>query len=311
MSTDVTSSTGIVPAPGDLATMAPSLRHEFDYPGKTGIFQVYSVNGHPLVTTATYKLVIAKSPSGQLGLAMLAATAENNSAVDRQARVLKTVQTIASVEDASAKSREMTPPFYGAMVPVVLETFTTEEGRLGVFMGYHEVISSYKQLIPLSVATATQRVDLKSAAWMMGKLLKLLGFVHALDFTIGFIDGSNIFIETAQHGVFVLDFTNANEEPTEAEQQQEVMAGIRAIWMAAGGTETADPPHDSGIMTAEQHAQFVSFMRELMAGKTEANQAHDEAYVMYNSIWPPKPKTDEWGHAPAVRDFHLYVTYPR
>lgn len=301
--------TAIVPV--ESTAIESALKHEFDYGGEKGTYEVFSISGKSLAETDAYKLVVAKNPAGQLALAMLATTADKNEAVDRQARVLTTLQSIADEIDNESEAAGDVPPHYGAFFPMALETFRTpDDERLGVFLGYSPAISTYKQLVPLSVATAESRVDLKTSAWILGKLMKLLDYVHNCGFTIGFVDGSNVLLETALHGVFVLDWTDADEDATVDSQLAEVAKAAKLVWTAAGGTDEADPPYDESVMTKDQHGQFIEFLNSLMEGTINARTAYEQAYPLYDTIWPKEDKSDEYGTV-NKRPFHNWVVYPR
>jgi hypothetical protein len=282
--------------------------HEFDYEGEKGTYNVFSIGGEPLVETEYYRLVIAQNPSGQLGVAMVATSVDNNPFVDRHVRMVNTLQTSAALLDTEAQAKDKKPLNYGALFPTALETFTSDDGRLGVFLGYHPVIKTYKQLVPMCIALENKRVDLKSAAWILGKGLKLLDFLHYMDFTLGFVHESNLFLETTEHGVFALDLTTANEDATNADKLAEVGELAKVVWSATGGTDTDAPPYDESIMTPDEHAQFVGFLKALKDGSLTAREAHTAAYIMYDQIWPKQPGGSTGG---LKRDWHEWVTYPR
>lgn len=296
----------IVPMTAKALVLTDHLREEFSYEAKGGRYIVYSIDGELLAKTDYYNLAVAKNVRGQLGLVMIANWPESNSVVDRHRRILETLQ---SLGDEINSDTEGFKPNYGAFVPRILDVIESEDKRLGVFMGYHESIESYKQLVPLSVALATVRVDMKTAAWILGKLLKLIDFVHACDFTVGLVDASNVFIETDKHGVFMMDFTAASEEPEDSEMRVEVMRVAELIWWAIGGTDSGLPPHDSAVMTKDQHAEFAVMLKRLMTGSMMAHEAHTLAYTLFDAIWPKTPMSEAPGGM--KRDFHPYTTYPR
>lgn len=296
----------VVPMTTTALVSTDHLKEEFTYEAKGGRYTVYSVDGELLAKTDHYNLAVAKNARGQLGLVMIALRPESNPVVNRHRRILETLQTMA---DEINKETVGFKPNYGAFVPRILDVIDSEDGRHGVFMGYHESIGSYKQLVPLSVALATVRVDMKTAAWMLGKLLKLADFVHSCGFTVGLVDASNVFIETQQHGVLVMDFTDASEEAEDSEMLLEVMHFAEIIWWAVGGSATEEPHYDASIMTRDQHAKFTTLLKRLMTGGVAAHEAHTLAYALFDEIWPKTPMAE----APdgMKRDFHPYTTYPR
>lgn len=303
----------IVPVTGteDLEKMA-------EYEGTTGTYEIYGVKTEdgigPLVETEIWRLFVAKNPSGQIGLMKVNCPDEDGSnyiALEREVRILRTLQTIASQVDAETEGPNK--PFHGANLPVVLETIEPEDGKLVVFLGYHPTITTYRQLVPVSVALTDVRVDMQTGTWMFGKLLKTLSFIHNLGFTVGLLDATNTLIEKDVHGVLILDLTSASENPTEAEKLAEVAAAAGIVWNAVGGTGETEPPHDKEVMSSAAHAEFVSHLRRMMDAKTDgASAEHTMIYTpdvgLADRTWPKVPISDGSG---MKRPFHPFSTYPR
>jgi len=264
-------------------------------------------DGSPLVQTEMYKLFVTRLPSGQFGLLKMAKDAEKNDILKAEESLLERLQEIADqIDEESLK-----PLNYGAMFPKAIESFETPDGRFAMFLGWHPVIESFKQLSPLSLLTKDVRVDLKTAVWILGKQLRFLDFLHRQgDVTLGFVDPSNTLLETDLHGVIYFDFSQAKEFPSEEECRAEVAEAASMVWIAVGGTEESDPPFDSEIMNEEQYWDFVSFIKDLMEKGAEARTAHEEIYHLANLIWPPKLKSE--GRVTVTkRDFHPFTTYKR
>jgi hypothetical protein len=301
---------GVLPVTPDKALVA-GLTHEFDYPGKSGTFEIYSIGGEPLVTTSGYKLLIAKFPTGQPGLVMIAAKSNENWLVEKQAHFLATLQDMAAFAASGAKIQ----PNYGAFMPVMVEAMQTDEesARAGVFMGYGPETKSYKELVPLSVALKDQRVDLQTALWMLGKYLKVLDFVHVMGFAVNFVDETNFLVETVKHGVFTLNWmytlegSDANPESQKADIVN--LAGI--VWRASGGTEKSDPPYDEAIMSKAGYDEFVAFLKRLLAGDTKpAGDEMTALYEMADRIWTRVDDPGGYNPDGKKRPFHDWVTYP-
>lgn len=266
-------------------------------------------DGAPLASTSIYRLYIAQLPSGQLGLMKIVSDPAHNRTLEDEARLLQALQLIAGNLDQEAERQGDKPYHYGAFLPKVVESMTADDGRFLAFLGFHPSVVSYKQLRPLPLALNSQRVDLQTVVWIL-KSLKVLDFSHRLgNVAIGFVDASNLLLETEQHGVFFFDWSSARQNPTEDECLAEVAAMAKIAWMAAGGTDTTGPPHDLNIMDASHHAEFVAFLRKLMAGRTDADKAHTAIYEMSDRLWPREQKTDEYGTI-YKRPFHEWVTYP-
>jgi hypothetical protein len=296
---------GAIPVDGDGAKSGSMLTSMTEYEGTAGNYEIFSLGGSALVATDEWKLYVAKLPTGQLGLMKIAATPEHNSVLEREARILQTLQKIATDMDNEATERGEVPYFYGALLPLMLESFVSDDGRVVMFLGYHSTISTYKQLNPLVRVLDGQRIDLKTGTWLLGKLLKLLGFVHSAGFSVGLVDTSNVFIEKELHGVLVLDFSGASEDADAETCLAEVAVAAKMLWQAVGGGDE-NPPHDGELLSAEHYDEYVAFLRRISDGKTDgANAEHTAIYPMADRIWPKREV------APGIwkRDFHNFTTY--
>ena len=298
-------------------TILLSLAHMNSYNGKNDVFEIFGVKSEdglkslPLAETKTYRLYVAKLPSGQLGLMKIALTSKFNNLIVKESQILKSMQRLAQeIDEKRTKSKE-TPPFYGAMFPQVIEEFDAG-GRRAMFLGYKECIDNFKQLVPLSVITATERVDLQTTHWVLGKLLKLLTFFHSwgITYAINLVNTSNVLVETNLHGVFVLDFSEAIEEPMKKDRINDIMAAGKMAWEIAGGTDDNDPPFDKDIMSWQSYTNYLNFIRRLMNGETD--DAYEELFSIYelsDQIWPKAPKPS--GAPGLKRQFHEFRTYKK
>ncbi len=284
------------------------------YDGLNGQYEIFGLksgdnpNPLPIAQTSVFRVYAAKLPSSQFGLMKIVNSSERNNVLNNEALTLKKLQRIAHELDQEAISKNETPAFYGSMFPKLIEKIDAGD-RTALFLGYHENINSYKQLTPLSVITATERVDLKSVQWIFGKLLKLLYFVHSFDLTVGLVNADNELVETALHGVFILDFSNTKGDPSYADKIREVVAAAKIAWEAAGGTEKSNPPYDSEIMSKDAYDKYVSFLRRIMDGDAKAaGEEFDDLYKLSDEIWPKEPTWDGKG---LKRQFHEFRTYPR
>lgn len=283
--------------------------------GVWGEYEIFGIktedtkNPSPLVQTSVFKFYVAKLPSGQLGLMKIATNSDNNEILENEVKTLIKLQRIAKTVDDQAVEKLETPSYYGAMFPIVVEKIDAG-GRMAVFLGYHECINSYRQLRPLSLITATDRIDLKTGQWILGKALKLLYFIHTSGFCVGSVNASNILLETDLHGVLFLDFSHAQRDPISETMLSEVSKTAKIVWEAAGGSMEEDPPYDPEIMSKNNYEKYVSFLRGIINGR--ARSAEDEFFDLYemaDKIWPKVAKTN--GSHGFKRQFHEFKTYPK
>lgn len=294
---------------------SPTLVSMGAHAGKTGTFEIFGIatpsGPSPLVQTEVFKLYPTRTPSGQMGLMKTNTSRETIDSLIDELVLLQTLHKEADALDRDAVDIGERPYNYGAQFPQVLESLRASEDKEIVFLGYHPDITTYKQLIPLSLLLRDERVDLKTLVWMFGKLLRLMGFVHDFGMTIGRVDASNVLLETDLHAVFVLDFSTAKENPTASDKRSEITTATKMAWQAAGGTDTTNPPYDSDIMSEEDYEQYLQRLRRLMSGDTRFAYTEMAAlYRMADQIWPKEVKTEE-GDTIEKRQFHTFRTYPR
>jgi hypothetical protein len=262
--------------------------------GTKGNYEIFGIKteggSKPIVQTNVFRLYPSKLPSGQLGLMKIAVAKEQNLILDREARLLNSLQREADEIDQEADEKGETKPFYGAMFPNVVEKINAE-GRTALFLGFDDSISSYKQLMPLSLQTKSNRVDLQTTVWIFGKLLKLLDFIHRQGYALGSMNAGNILLETSLHGVIVLDFSNAIKSSM---TELEVSTAAKVIWEAAGDIE--DP------------LEYSVFLKRAMSGARSANLVYKDLYDLSDQIWPKVPTVDGKG---LKRQFHEFCIYPR
>lgn len=263
-------------------------------------------DGQPLASTSDYKIYPVWLPNMQMGLMKISSSPAINDVLENEAQILETLGTLAAeIEETNPKCH------YAATFPTLHTKVITSDERLALFLGFDPVISTYKQLVPLSQILKDKRVDLQTIVWILGKGLKILDFAHRqAEISMGFVDPSNILLETELHGVIVLDWSHADACVNSFRCHQEVSELATIAWRAAGGSEDTDPPHDPDIMTKDQHERFLLFLLNLINGEKSALTAQLSLYELANIIWPKVEKTDESGTV-LKRPFHEWVTYNR
>ena len=280
------------------------------YRGGLGLYQILGCGAglDPLARTPTYVLYPVELPSSQLGLLKLATSGAYNSLLLREFELLPRLM---------GRSREIevetsVPYNYEAQFPRPLERIDAA-GRFGMFLGFHPDIQHYSAFQPIRLLLRDEFIDLRTAVWVLGKGLRLLDFAHRLNgVTVGFIDPTNILLETVHHGVFILDWSRA-QEFNSSEARQEVISLAKIVWWAVGGTAEAEPPLAGEVLVAEGHAQYVAFLRRLIAGELDAGEAHAALYRLADELWEREIIPDNPPRVPprTKRHFHLWRTFTR
>jgi hypothetical protein len=189
----------------------------------------------------------------------------------------------------------------------VVEEFNAG-GRLAMFLAFHEIFTSFKEFQPLSLVTHDLRVDLQTGVWLFGKSLRLIDFLYRVGGTAnGMVVSGNTLVDTDRHAVFMFDFSQAIENPTEGVHLSEVSQAARMVLVACGGDDEKDPPYDVGIMSLEHHDEYVEFLRRTIEDPQPAQREHKELYDLANRIWPKVPAQS----GGLKRPFYPFCTYPR
>lgn len=232
----------------------------------------------------------------------IASTKAHNGLLDKEAYILETLKKEADLTEAEyARINPDKPPLnYHFLFPSLVESFISEEQnkRRVNILGFFDVSKKLSDLVPLShvVKRDRVRIDPRTSAWILGKLLKMLDFTHTLGISNGMLNGENILINPAQHFVTISDWTRAMienplHERTIAKEISEVTG--ETILALAGSTTTAELPPDD-FLTDNQYQDLLKGF--LLGKEVSAEVAHKKFYTLIRSLWP--------------REFYNFKTYP-
>ncbi len=231
--------------------------------------------------------------SGRQCLLQVAATAEQNGDLDRAKFVLEELAREAEqLEVQYAEVKEKPDSFlnYGLSFPELVDSFISpEQGdrRISVlaFRGVEEV----SKMVPIIGITDKDglRVDLRTSAWIMGKLLKLLAFAHSEGVLIGNLLGNNILIEPDKHYVVVFDWSKAiTAKPAELlgeDKAQEIADAAKAVITVLGGDPETGTIPDDGDEAFKPYSEFLLSLAG--GGESSATRAHKRFYEMVDKLW--------------------------
>lgn len=253
-----------------------------------------------LGATGRYNLYLCLLPNGSTGVLKIAASGEQNSLLDKEALIMRLMSERA--EEVERKRDPTQKPFnYQYFFPNLFESFLSESqgGRRVNILSFPEEVESLTQLTPLTELTEKEqlRVDPKTAAWILGKTLKVLAFAHDQGISNGLVVGSNILIEKAEHGVLLFDWTMATihpggTTPTEVCKQEITQAANAAIKIMGGDKDTQTIPSSDQLVDN----RFELILQQMVRGGfSSASTAHDSFYKLIYELWP--------------RGFHHFTTY--
>ena len=255
----------------------------------------------PLGITDEFNTHLCKLPDGREGILKIASIVEHNGVLDREAYRLNLLK-----EEADAVEKEYAERMHGKQplnyhfyFPKVEESFVSGDqgGRRVIILSFSDISAAVGELTPLSHLTSYDhlRVDPRSSAWILGKLLKLLVFTHSLGISIGRLSGDNILINHEQHYVSLFDWGGAEDlgKMTTEVACKEISQITREVILALGGDpETGKIPEDDQLADS-RYQEFL--IKLLLKNDGNAQKAHKEFYELIRSLWPSA--------------FHPFTTY--
>jgi len=130
------------------------------------------------------------------------------------------------------------------------------------------------------------RVDLKTSAWILGKLLKLLTFAHSQNISVGMVTAGNVLIQAKEHYVLIFDWSKATlhsgKIPMEM-RQQDIMQAAKAVVMALGGSNAGIPDDPTPNKGYGRYADHV--LRLARGSESNAQRAHELFYELIQELW--------------------------
>lgn len=277
------------------------------------------VVGQEVGQTPKYNLyevqeIVSGSVSGPECLLQIAVDLGQNGALDRAAFVLNHLKEKATETE---KDYEAVNPKgflnYDLGFPKVVDSFICpDQGDRRINILAFRNVERVAQVAPLSNLWKKDllRVDLRTSAWILGKILKMLTFAHCCcGISVGDLSGDNILIVPgpkqlpkkgeAAHYVILFDWADAtifqDEEVPMEVCRQEIIQASQSIVMALGGDSETGRIPDYG---EDGYGPYSSFMRKLFfGGEINAEKGHREFYDLVRSLWK--------------REFWPFTTFPR
>ena len=244
--------------------------------------------GVAVAETADYRLYLCRKAGVDRGfLLQVANEVAGNGKLDRAAFILNELaQKAEAVEAEYAKVKDSEKSFinYNLGFPEVVDSFVCpEQGGRRINILAFRYVDDVTKMVPIANITDKDhlRVDLKTSAWMMGKLLKMLTFIHNEGITIGQLSGNNVLVELEHHYVVLFDWSEAKmhtgEIPDELLKAEIAAAAQSVIVVLGGNLETGEIPNDGDV----DFAPYTEYLLRLSRGEeNKAKQAHQRFYEL-------------------------------
>lgn len=236
-------------------------------------------------------------------LLQIASVAEHNGKIQRAAYILTELARHADKLEAEYEKIRADPKIllnYKFGFPELVDSFIYQEqgGRQINILAFRNV-DDVADMVPLINITDKDklRIDLRTSAWIMGKILKLLDFIYSQGISIDFTSGDNILINVDKHYVVFFDWTKASwSEMLEIDpvkvQRNEIAQAAQAVVIALGGNV------ETGFFPEDGNKEYINYLLKLARGDTitDAKTAHKNFYEIVNRIWK--------------REFHPFTVKP-
>jgi serine/threonine protein kinase len=257
--------------------------------GSKGVFIV----GNPVAEADEYRLYSCwEKSSKRQCLFQIAKTVENNGSLDRAAYILGELKQRADeleIEYAEITDDPKKRLNYSLGFPELVDSFVcSEQGGRKINVLAFRHVDNLSKMVPLSNITVKDqlRVDLRTSAWIMGKLFKLLAFAHSEGILPKKLTGENILIEPDQHYVLIFDWSSASTsfgQSSDEMKTQEISDAAKSVIAVLGGDpETGVFPDDG----EDGFAQYTEHLLRLARGSEHnAGRAHKQFYELVEALW--------------------------
>lgn len=251
------------------------------------------VIGKELGETKLFKFYQCTADSNKVCILKIARKAAFNGLLDREAFLLETLEKEAfDLETAYEKENEGERKLnYHFFFPKLIETFISEDqgsSRINI-VSFSHIANDLSELTPLNCLTNQEeiRVDPRTSAWILGKLLTMLAFAQNKSISLGNLSGDNIFINRTQHYVSIFDWTeailgtgNISKDLTAIN----ISKLTKEVILVLGGDFTTKKlPEDKQL----EGNGYEKYLWELNSGLVRnVVEAHSSFYDIVLSAWP-------------------------
>jgi len=244
-------------------------------------------------------------PTGRQCLLQIASHRRFSGNLDRAAYYLRQLRAEAlrvEEEYARVKTDPKEMLNYQLGFPELVASFVSEQqGRRRINILAFDCADEMHELSPLRNIPFVdrERIDTKTSAWILGKTLKILAFVHESNIGIGTLDITKVIVHPNGHIPILFDWSSATSYTggvSRDAQRSEIMGLARATIIALGGDPMSRTIPLEG--NEEDFEPYVEILRQLAGGRFQsASAAHEAFYGVVTSIWTPGR-------------FHPWTTFP-
>lgn len=254
--------------------------------------QTYLV-GKQLGSVTQYRIRACDSEGYTTLMFKVATEKQYNAVLDKEAYLLKTLfEGSQKLEkEFGALHPDKQPLNYHFCFPKVIEVFNLAEqqSRTALVLDFSAIAKKVSDLVPLKfiVTRERSRVDPRTSAWILGKLLKMLIFTHDQKVLLNRITSDNVIIHRKGHFVALFDWSTA--EFTDRLVNETVLAGAeiaavaKVVQCVLGADASGNLPEHSDLADS----RYEDFIKLLASGVVvDAYSAHKKFYKLIRELWP-------------------------
>lgn len=211
-------------------------------------------------------------------LAQVANGVANNDAITRNAYILSKLDSAATEIETEYSKLGKGMLNYNLSFPEIYDTAALGDSKANI-VRFRNVKDVTKVIPLLKVWKSAMKIDLRTSAWIMGKLLKILSFAHDQDITVNTITGNNILIEPDQHYVLLFDWSRSVlGKVAPSTKRAEIRMAAQCVVRALGGNLDAARVNDAD-------APYTDYLHTLYTrGDSDATKAHRRFYEVVDSL---------------------------
>ncbi|MFA4846094.1 MAG: hypothetical protein WC654_06060 [Patescibacteria group bacterium] len=239
-------------------------------------------------------LQVAAVPLAEKGMDSSEALLRNNGALDRSAFLLRELlreahrlETEFALLQEEGSDRFLN---YDLSFPRLVDSFIcNEQGKRRVNILAFKNVPEVIRMVPIdNIVTKNHlRVDIRTSAWILGKLLKLLTFVHSLGIAVELTDTTNILTEPDEHYILFFDWSRAKSYPdgvvpTEIRRREIMNVTRSVITLLGGNAEKRFFPND-GEPYFDAYTDHL--LRLAHGSQANAQAAHAQFYELIRGLW--------------------------
>lgn len=251
----------------------------------------YEVGKQVAKTNKSNLYLCAQTETGHSCLLQIATTSVLNDHLARAAFILQELKRHSDgLEEEYARVKPDPNIYlnYDLSFPEVVDSFICkEQGNRQVNILAFRKVEDVSEMVPLLNITAKDklRVDLRTSVWILGRILKLLDFIHSQGISAGIVDGTNICIHPDKRYAVLFDWSSGTihegeEVPTQTQEKEISAAAKAAITVLGGNPETGEIPDDDGCEPYTDYLMHLARESEL-----NAEIAHKLFYEAADRLW--------------------------